>query len=226
MSKIVWDKLGEHFFETGVDHGVYYSYDKTTKAFTDGVAWNGLSAVNESPSGAEPSAIYADNIKYLNLLSAEEFAATIEAYTFPDEFKKSDGLAEVATGVVIGQQNREMFGFSYRSLIGNDTDGTNHGYKLHLIYNCTASPSEKAHNTVNDNPDATAMSWSISTTPVDVAGYKPTATLEIDSRTVDATKLAAFEKILYGDETNEARMPLPAEVIELLGTASPSGSGD
>ena len=219
MSKITWDKLGEHFFETGVDHGVYYDYNKATKKFDKGVAWNGLSAVSESPSGAEPSAIYADNIKYLNLLSAEEYSATIEAYTYPDAFKKSDGLGEIAAGVTIGQQSRAMFGFSYRSLLGNDTDGTKAGYKIHLIYNCTASPSEKAHNTVNDNPDAAAMSWSISTTPVDVAGFSPTATIEIDSRTVDAEKLAAFEAILYGSDDAEPRMPLPDEVIELLGAA-------
>ena len=223
MSKLVWDKVGEHFYETGVNKGVLYNYNKITKTFDSGVAWNGLSAVNESPSGAEPSAIYADNIKYLNLMSAEEYAATIEAYTYPPEFEKCDGLASIADGVVIGQQNRELFGFAYQTLVGNDTEGTALGYKIHLVYNCTASPSEKSHSTVNDNPEAASLSWSVSTTPVEVPGFKPTATLEIDSTkfttAAGKAKLAALEAILYGTDGTDPRLPLPAEVISTVGQA-------
>lgn len=222
--KLVWDKVGEHFYETGVDHGVLYNYDKTAKAFASGVAWNGLTAVNEQPSGAEPSPIYADNIKYLNLMSAEEYAATIEAVTFPKEFEKCDGFAEVAPGVTIGQQNREMFGFCYRTLMGSDTEGTALGYKLHIVYNATASPSERAHSTVNDNPETASFSWSISTTPVEVPGYKPTATLEFDSTrftTEEAkAKLTALEDILYGTDEAEPRLPYPTEIIRLMGNAA------
>lgn len=219
MSKLVWDKLGEHFFETGVDHGVLYKYDSTNKDFRNGVAWNGLSAVNESPSGAEPSAIWADNIKYLNLMSAEEFAATIEAYTYPDEFMECDGLGTIADGVTIGQQPRKMFGFCYRTLLGNDTENTNHGYKLHIIYNCTASPSERAHSTVNDSPEAASLSWSISTTPVEVKDMKPTATVEIDSTKTPKAKLDALKDILYGTTETEPRLPYPDEIATLIGTA-------
>jgi len=220
MSKIVWDALGEHFYETGVDHGVYYGYDSTQNAFNNGVPWNGITAVTESPSGAEPSPIYADNIKYLNLISAEDYAATIEALTYPDEFKISDGKADIATGVVIGQQTRKIFGFSYRTLIGSDTEAAGTaGYVIHLIYNCTASPSEKSHNTVNENPEGATMSWSISTTPVDVEGYKPTATVEIDSRTTPAAKLAQLEAILYGSVSSDPRLPFPAEIATLVGAA-------
>lgn len=220
MSKIVWDRLGEHYYETGVDHGVYYNYDSEGNQFNNGVPWNGLSAVTESPSGAEPSPIYADNIKYLNLISAEDYAATIEAYTYPDEFKASDGKGEIATGVTIGQQKRKIFGFSYRSLIGSDVDAAGTaGYIIHLIYNCTASPSEKSHNTVNDNPEAATMSWSISTTPVDVEGFSPTAYVEIDSRTTPAAKLAQLEAILYGSASSDPRMPFPAEIATLVGAA-------
>lgn len=220
MSKIVWDQVGEHFYETGVDRGVLYQYDKTNKTFGNGVAWNGLSAVNESPSGAEPTAIWADNIKYLNLMSNEEYAATIEAYTYPDEFEECDGSKTVAGGVTIGQQPRKLFGFSYRTLIGNDTEGTEAGYKIHLIYNCLASPSERSHSTVNDSPEAQSMSWSISTTPVNVEGMKPTSTIEIDSREIPSDKLAALEDILYGTVSAEPRLPLPGEIITLVGNAS------
>lgn len=219
MSKIVWDKVGERFYETGVDRGVLYPYDKTSNSFNNGVAWNGLTAVNESPSGAEPSPLYADNIKYLNLMSAEEYAASIEAFTYPDEFEECDGSATIADGVTIGQQTRKLFGFCYRSLIGNDTEGTEKGYKLHLIYNCLASPSERQHATVNDNPDATALSWDISTTPVEVTGYKPTATVEIDSTKTPAAKMTAIENILYGSANAAPRLPLPDEIIEIIGQA-------
>lgn len=223
MSKIVWDKVGEHFYETGVNKGVLYNYNKTNKTFDNGVAWNGLSAVNESPSGAEPSAIWADNIKYLNLMSAEQFAATIEAFTYPKEFEKCDGLADIADGVVIGQQNRELFGFCYQTLLGNDTDGTSLGYKIHIVYNCTASPSEKNHATVNDNPEAASLSWSISTTPVEVTGFKPTATVEVDSTKFTTAegkaKLAALEAILYGTDAEDPRLPYPNEIIALIGQA-------
>jgi len=217
MAKLVWDKLGEHLYETGVDHGVLYQYDTTNKTYGNGVAWNGLTAVNEQPSGAEPNALYADNIKYLNLMSAEEYAATIEAFTCPDEFLECDGFVEIAPGAVIGQQPRKIFGLCYRTLIGSDTEGTKKGYKLHLVYNATASPSERNHQTVNENPDASPLSWSVSTTPIDVAGQSPTATLEIDSTKADAAKLTALEDILYGSTEAEARLPLPAEVARILG---------
>ena len=222
MSKIVWDVTGEHLYETGVDRGVVYpTYDATTDpqkpSYTDGVAWNGLTAVNESPSGAEPNPLYADNIKYLNLMSAEEYSATIEAYYCPPEFMACDGFDEIADGVMIGQQQRKPFGFCYRTLIGSDTEGTKKGYKLHLIYNCTASPSERGHSTVNENPDATALSWSISTTPTAVAGKNPTATIEIDSTKVDSTKLTALEAILYGGDNTDPRLPFPNEIAQLVG---------
>lgn len=217
MAKLVWDKLGEHLYETGVDHGVLYQYDTTNKTYGNGVAWNGLTAVNEQPSGAEPNALYADNIKYLNLMSAEEYAATIEAFTCPDEFLECDGFVEIAPGAVIGQQPRKIFGLAYRTLIGSDTEGTKKGYKLHLVYNATASPSERNHQTVNENPDASPLSWSISTTPIDVAGQSPTATLEIDSTKADAAKLTTLEDILFGSTEEEARLPLPAEVARILG---------
>lgn len=219
MSKLVWDALGEHLFETGVDHGVLYQFNTETRQYVNGVAWNGLTAVNESPSGAEPTALYADNIKYLNLISAEQYGATIEAYTAPDEFLECDGFATIADGVTIGQQPRKTFGFAYRTLIGNDTEGTKKGYKLHLVYNATASPSERSHGTVNESPEAATLSWSISTTPVDVVGQSPTATLEIDSTQCDPAKLALLEDVLYGDANSAARMPLPAEVAEIIGKA-------
>ena len=213
--KLEWDKSGERTYETGIDRGVLYPY--TDGAYGKGVAWNGLISVSESPSGAEPSPIYADNIKYLTLISAEEFAATIEAYTYPDEFAACDGSAELATGVSIGQQERKHFGLAYRSKLGNDVDGESHGYKLHIIYGGMASPSEKAYQTINDSPEAITFSWEISTTPVNVTGYKPTATLIIDSTQVNATKLSALEDILYGTEDVEPRLPLPDELATLFG---------
>lgn len=223
MSKLIWDKTGERLYETGVDHGVLYPVG-ANGTYPKGVAWSGLSAVTESPSGAEANNIYADNIKYLSLMSAEEFGATIEAYTYPDEFAVCDGTAEIAKGVTVGQQSRKMFGFSYRTIIGNDTDDAEHGYKLHLIYGAKASPSEKNYQTVNDSPEAISLSWEVTTTPVEISAvdpatgkaFKPTASLTIDSTKVDAEKLKAFEEILYGSEDKEARLPLPDEVIELF----------
>ena len=219
MSKITWDQSGQKIYETGVDHGVLYLISTETATagkYTKGVPWNGLINVTESPSGAEPSPIYADNIKYVNLISTEEFGATVEAYTYPEEFAECDGSKELAPGVYAGQQSRKTFGLSYRTKIGNDVDGDNHGYKLHLIYGALAAPSEKAYATINDSPEAITFSWELSTTPVEVKGAKPTACLTIDSTKVDSTKLAALEAKLYGDETNEASLPLPDEVAELL----------
>ena len=218
MAKIVWDATGEKLFETGVDHGVLYVQDKG--AYPAGVPWNGLTAVTESPSGAEATPLYADNIKYLNLMSAEEFGATIEAYTYPDEFMQCDGSAELTTGVYIGQQARKTFGLSYRTVIGNDVDGNEHGYKLHLIYGALAAPSEKAYTTINDSPEAITFSWEVSTTPVNVTGHKPTASLVIDSTKVDAEKMALLEAALYGSEEKEAYLPLPDEVVTIIGTAA------
>lgn len=224
MAKIVWDKTGERLYETGTRHGVLYPYGKDT--YDKGVAWNGLTAVTDSPSGAEANPIYADDIKYLNLMSAEEYGCTIEAYTYPDEFAECDGSRSIAPGVKIGQQKRKMFGFSYRTALGNDVDGDDYGYKIHLIYGCLASPSEKNYQTINDSPEAVNFSWEVSTTPVEVPGFKPTATLEIDSTKCDAAKLAAFEDILYGTENTEPRLPLPDEVVRLLGTGSTQGTGE
>lgn len=222
MSKIVWDKTGERKFETGVDHGVLYPMDEKG-AYSKGVAWNGLSAVNESPSGAEATPVYADNIKYLNLMSVEEFNASIEAYTYPDEFEECQGNVEVVPGVLIAQQDHKPFGFSYRTLIGNDTEGQSHGYKLHLVYGAQAAPTERAYATVNDAPEAMALSWEVSTTPVEVPGFKPSATMVIDSTKTSAEKMAAIEAILYGSDETEARLPLPAEVIEILKTEQAAG---
>lgn len=212
--KITWDAEGQHLYETGVDRGVLYV--KGTNGYEAGVAWNGLTAVTESPSGAEATALWADNIKYLNLISAEEFAAKIEAYTYPDEFMQCDGSAALKTGVYAGQQGRKLFGLTYRTKIGNDTDGQEHGYKIHLIYNCQASPSEKNYETVNDSPSAITFSWDINTTPVNVTGFKPTACITIDSTKVDAAKLAAFEQTLYGTggtPGTDAALPSPDQVI-------------
>lgn len=234
MSRIKWDQIGERKYETGVDRGVLYVVDDDGK-YGDGVGWNGLSAITESPSGAEATAVYADNQKYLNLYSAEEYGATVEAYMYPDEFEACDGSAEVAPGATIGQQDRKMFGLCYRSLIGNDVKDTNFGYKIHIIYGAKASPSEMSHNTVNESPEAGTMSWELTTTPVQVEGYKPTATFVIDSTKTKAEKLAAIEAILYGTdgvaevtdpdtgnvitpavEAVAPRLPLPAELIQLL----------
>ena len=224
MAAIVWDKTGEHLYETGVDHGVLYLYhdadttNNITAGFGDGVAWNGLTAVNESPSGAEATPLYADNIKYLNLMSAEEYACSIEAYTYPDEFEECDGSAELvdSTGVYIGQQPRKLFGLCYRTLIGDDVHGSKAGYKLHIVYNCQASPSEKSHATVNDSPDAVQFSWDVNTTPVEVSGGQPTATIVIDSTKITEAKRTAIEKILYGDTNENPRLPYPNELADIL----------
>lgn len=216
MEKIVWDQTGERLYETGVKNGVLYVQENGT--YPKGVAWNGLTAVTESPSGAEPTALYADDTKYVNLVSAEEFGATIEAYTYPDEFAECDGSASIANGVYIGQQNRKTFGLSYKTTVGNDVNSNNHGYKLHLIYGAIASPSEKSYSTINDSPDAITFSWEISTTPVNVTGHKPTALLTIDSTKVDAAKLAKLEAILYGSAEADARLPLPDEIVSILTT--------
>ena len=224
--KIAWDAVGEHFYENGVDHGVFYEYDTTNQVYTNGVAWNGLTAVNEQPSGAEPSPLYADNIKYLNLMSAETYGATIEAYYAPDEFMECDGFVSLTDGVVIGQQPRKIFGFSYRTMIGSDTEGIKKGYKIHLVYNCQASPSEKSHSTINESPEASTMSWSISTTPVAVTNQSPTATLEIDTTKLTDNQRKAIEDVLYGkdasgqDAATTPRMPLPAEVASIIATAA------
>lgn len=218
MSKLVWDKTGERLYETGVKQGVLYPMD-AKGTYPKGVAWNGLTNVTESPSGAEATALYADDIKYLNLMSNEEFGGTIEAYTYPDEFAECDGSASLAAGVYIGQQPRKTFGFCYRTTLGNDVESNAHGYKLHLVYGALASPSEKAYATINDSPEAITFSWEFSTTPVNVTGFKPTACLTIDSTKVDVGKLAALEKILYGDDADEAttaRLPLPDEVAQVL----------
>lgn len=215
MAKLVWDKSGEHLFETGVDHGVLYP-QAADGSYPMGVAWNGLTSVSEKPSGAESTKLWADNIKYLNLYSAEEFGATVEAYTYPDEFAELDGSAEIAPGAMIGQQNRKAFGLSYRTVLGNDIQGNDFGYKLHLIYGAQASPSEKSYETINDSPSAITFSWELNTTPVNVTGHKPTASLVIDSTKCDATKLAALEEILYGTDNDEPRLPLPDEVATLL----------
>lgn len=214
MAKIVWDETGKRFYETGVKNGVLYP--QVAGAYPKGVAWNGLTAVTESPSGAEATPLYADDIKYLNLMSAEEFGATIEAYTYPEEFEACDGSKSLAAGVTIGQQTRTAFGLCYRTVIGNDVDGNDHGYKLHLIYGALAAPSEKAYATINDSPEAITFSWEVTTTPVNVTGAKPTATLTIDSTKVDAGKLATLEAKLYGTESEEASLPLPDEVAAIF----------
>lgn len=219
MAKLVWDKTGERYYETGVSKGVLYPIQSDGK-YSKGVAWNGLSAVTESPSGAEANPIYADDMKYLNLLSTEEFSATIEAYTYPDEFGECDGSASIATGVVIGQQKRKIFGLCYRTVLGNDVESNDYGYKLHLIYGCQAAPSEKAYATINDSPEAITFSWEVTTTPVEVTGFKPTACVTIDSTKVEAGKLTALEEILYGKDGAEpsanARLPLPDEIASLM----------
>lgn len=214
MSRIEWDKTGERKYETGIRNGVLYPQENGM--YPLGVAWNGISAVTEKPSGAEPSPVYADDQKYLNLISAEEFAATIEAYMSPEEFDACDGSAEVAPGVTIGQQTRQAFGMSYRTSIGNDTKLNEYGYKIHLIWGAIAAPSEKSYSTVNESPEAMSLSWEVSTTPVSVEGYKPTATMVIDSTKTTAEKMKAIEDILYGTEDAEARLPLPDEIITLL----------
>ena len=214
MPKLTWDASGERLYETGVKQGVLYVMN--SNVYGNGVAWNGLTAITESPSGAESTPLYADDIKYLDLRSTEEFGATIEAYTYPDEFAACDGSASLADGVSIGQQARKMFGLCYRTTVGNDTDGTDHGYKLHLIYGATASPSEKAYETINDSPEAITFSWEITTTPVSVTGFKPTASITIDSTKADPTCLAALEEKLYGGESTQPTLPLPDEVKTIM----------
>ncbi len=228
MAKLVWDQTGERLYETGTDHGVVYLQDQLG-AYSVGYAWNGLTAVTESPSGAEPTDLYADNIKYLSIRSAEEFGATIEAYTYPDEFAVLDGSAQPVTGVYIGQQTRKAFGFSYRTKLGNDILFEDYGYKLHLVYGCTVSPSERAYQTINDSPEAITFSWEMTTTPVAVEGYKPTSIVTIDSSKFttadDQANLSALEDILYGTVSTEPRLPLPDEVFSILsGGSSSSGS--
>lgn len=222
FAPLVWDETGKKLFETGVSNVALYPQD-TTGVYGAGVAWNGVTNISESPSGAEATTLWANNGKYLNLYSVEEYASSIEAYTYPDEFAECDGSAEIAKGVSIGQQTRKSFGLAYKTLIGSDTDGNDHGYKLHLVYGCKAAPSERSHATVNDSPEALSFSWEISTTPVSVTGHKPTASVEIDSTKVDPDKLAAFEKILFGSDTAAARLPLPDEVATLFAAASSDG---
>jgi hypothetical protein len=218
MSRIVWDTIGERYYETGVKNGVLFP--QNAGVYQKGVAWNGLTSVSESPSGAEANPFYADDIKYLNLISNEEFAATIEAYTYPDEFMECDGSAALAEGVYLGQQPRKPFGFCYRTVLGNDTEGNDYGYKLHLIYGAMAAPSERAYSSINDSPEPNTFSWEITTTPVAVTGHKPTASITLDSTKCDETKLKALEDILYGSEDEEPRLPLPDEILELMGGAA------
>jgi hypothetical protein len=218
MAKLVWDATGERFYETGVKNGVLYVQEGG--AYPKGVVWNGLTAVTESPSGAEATPLYADDVKYLNLMSAEEFGATIEAYMYPDEFAACNGEIEIASGVTIGQQKRKTFGMSYKTTIGSDTDGNNHGYKIHLIYGALASPSERSYATINDSPEAITFSWEVSTTPVVVEGNDPTALIVIDSTKLSEAQLKAVEDELYGTADKEARLPLPNEIAEIISNAA------
>lgn len=220
MAVITWDNLPDRLFETGIDHCVLYPYANATNEYKPGVAWNGITSVAESPDGAEPNDQYADNIKYLSIRSAEELNGTIEAFMYPDEWNQCDGNVEIAKGVVIGQQNRKMFGLSYRTILGNAVDGIDYGYKLHLLYGATASPSERTYETVNESPEANTLSWEYNTTPVPVTGYKPTSLVTISSKDVEPEKLEALEKILYGTEEDDARLPFPDEVFRILGIDS------
>lgn len=222
MAKLVWDKTGDKTYETGVSQGVLYP-QASGGTYPKGVAWNGLTSVTESPSGAEASPLYADNIKYLNLMSAEEFGATIEAYVYPEEFGECDGSAEIAPGVTIGQQSRKPFGVSYKTTLGNDTEGDKHGYKIHIIYGAMAAPSEKGYETVNDSPEAVTFSWELTTTPVVVDGYDPTATVVVNSTKTDAAKMKALEDILYGNTETEPRLPLPDEIADIVGDTPAAG---
>lgn len=218
MSRLVWDQAGQKLYENGVDRGVLFPQN-ANGTYATGVAWNGLTAVNQSPSGGDANPLYADNIKYLDLRSAEDFGATVEAYTYPDEFAECDGSREIAPGVMAGQQSRKAFGFSYRTLIGNDTEGDAHGYKIHIIYNATVSPSEKSYGTVNDSPDAINFSWEMTTTPISVTGFKPTSHIEIDSTKVDSAKLTTLENTLYGTTEQSPRLPLPDELVTMFATS-------
>lgn len=225
MAKIVWDEVGKRFYETGVNHGVLFVYDSATKAYGNGVAWNGLTAVNENPSGAESNAQYADNVKYLDLISAEQFGATIEAFYYPDEFEECDGTKEIKTGITATQQNRKMFAFSYRTELGNDTEGNDYGYKLHIVYGAKAAPSAKSRSTINDSPEAATFSWEVSTTPVAVKteGFKPTSHIVIDSTKTDSAILKKIENTLYGTENAEPTLLLPDDIIDL--TPNTTGGG-
>lgn len=214
-----WDEIGERYFEAGTKKGVLYPYNTTTKAYDNGYAWNGLTGVDESPSGAEATPMWADDTKYVNLISAEEYGFTIKAYTYPEAFEACDGTGSLVAGVSIGQQARKVFGFSYVSTIGNDTEGMDAGYKIHLIYGALAAPSEKSRSTINDSPEGVEFSWECSTTPVPVTGFKPTSVVEIDSRTVDKAKLTALEAILYGSTATAPRLPLPDEIKTLMTAA-------
>lgn len=218
--RLTWDDAGKRLFETGVKQGVLYKQSQGDGAYDKGVAWNGLTAVTESPEGAEPTALYADDIKYLNILSAEEYKATVEAYTYPPEFAECDGSAELSEGITIGQQERKIFGMSYVTTVGNDINGNDYGYKIHLIYGCQAAPSEKNYQSINDSPEAITFSWEVSTTPVNVTGFKPTATLVLDSVKLGATKMKAIEDVLYGSATAAARLPLPDEVKTIITAAT------
>lgn len=235
MSRLTWDKIGERLYETGTKKGVLYPASKDEHGVTNypkGVPWNGLTAVTESPSGAEATAIYADDIKYLNIMSAEDFGATLEAYMYPEEFAECDGSKSIAAGVTIGQQKRKMFGLSYVTTLGNDVDGNDYGYKLHIVYGCMATPSEKNYATINDSPEAITMSWEISTTPVDIPGvddngnqFKPTAIITFDSTKTDSKVMKAIEDILYGTNDAEARLPLPEEILDIIKTNATSVAG-
>ena len=233
MAKLVWDQMGQRLYETGTDHGVVYpNLLENNRGYGGGVAWNGLTAVTESPSGADPTDIWADNIKYLTIRAAEEFGGTIEAYTYPDEFAVLDGSVQPIAGVTLGQQSRRAFGFSFRSIVGNDVSMNDYGYKLHCLYSMSVSPSEKGYQTVNDSPEAINFSWEFTTTPVAVSkldqngkAIKATAQLIIDSTKVDPAKLAALEEILYGSDTEEPRLPLPDEIITLLDPGTTPGGG-
>lgn len=221
MAKLVWDQTGEHFYETGVKNCALYPVNTQTGAYTTGVAWNGITGITESPSGADPNPLYADDIKYLNLRASEEFGATIEAYTYPDEFAECDGTVSPVTGVKLGQQKRKMFGLAYITTLGNDTQENDYGYKIHIIYGATASPSERGYSTINDSPEAITFSWELTTTPVEVTGYKPVANIEIDSTKLDATHLAAVKGALFGTESAEPYLPLPDALIVLCGGTIP-----
>lgn len=218
MAQLTWDQTGERFYETGVKKGVLYVYDIKTNTYGNGVAWDGLTAVTESPSGAEANPLYADDIKYLNLLSNEEFGFSIEAYQSPKEFDECDGTASPAKGIKLGQQKRKTFGFCYRTTLGNDIEGSDYGYKIHIIYGALAAPSERAYATVNDSPEAITLSWECTTTPVEVTGFKPTSHIEITSTDLDETKLKAIEDKLYGTESEEPTLPMPDELVALIGT--------
>lgn len=225
MARLMWDNTGERYYETGVRNAVLYLYDSAAKSYNKGVAWNGISSISESPSGAEANAIYADDTKYLELISNEEFGMTVEAYTYPDEWMECDGSKEILTGMVMGQQSRRMFGMSYRTTLGNDVDGNDYGYKLHLVYGCRATPSERGYSTINDSPEAISFSWEVTTTPVNVDQAKPISIITIDSTKFGKTNMTRLEGILYGSETEEARLPLPNELISMFRDSVPDVAG-